>query len=339
MPPFFATRNVQPSATVAGTSKQAGNPRAGATVPATVLDPNNSRVGVDQATLGSAAIGPVKTWTLPMLDDINDVELTVAGTYTSGATVTGSIQASTFFSQILIQDSTGKTLMTILPEFLHPFYEHYSEYRNDFTDTSTTVAASQTAKALPVITIPMPFVNLPVVGGPYQIAFVYQAISGLGSWATDNVYPSTAATGLTAATVSVTISAGFGDVNGMESKLVPTSFSVSTGVNDLAQQVPSKNSAVADVYMYNFAADGDLDHISLTTPGSTAPQFPYLTEGELAARWSSRIQATRGVGEFFLLPNSQVAFTVNTSFQVVLTSSATTTVLKVAIYRLSVPGS
>ena len=337
--PFFATRPKPTAGSSNSGTKQGGNPRAGATVPATVLDPNNSRVGVDQATLGSAAIGPVKTWTLPMIDDINDIVLSVASTYSSGATVTGSIQVTTFFSQILIQDATGKTLMTILPELLHPFYEHYSEYRNDFTDTSTTVAASQSAKALPTLSFSMPYVNLPVSGGPYQISFVYQAISGLGSWASDNVYPSTAATGLTAATVSVTISAGFGNVGGVESKLVPTSFSVSTGVNDLAQQVPSKNSSVADVYLYNFAADGDLDHISLTTPGSTAPQFPYETEGELAARWSSRIQATRGVGEFFLLPNSQVAFTVNTTFQVVLTSSATTTTLKVAIYRLSVPGS
>jgi hypothetical protein len=332
-------------ATTAPSAQQATAPTAGyrspVTVQSSILEQQSLRTATDQWTGTTAISGIRQPWQLPSTN-ITNLTLGVSVAYSSGASVTGSIAPTSAIAYILINDENGRTVMTIPGNLLHETYKRFSPWTDDFTETASTVLASQSGTALATVPVQLPYLRLPALpdGAQYQVAVVYQPISALGSYATNNGPTVTAATGVTGYTVTVSITPTFGDadaVGGLQSYLVPFSCQVSKGVNDLAQNMALKNVSVVDLLMYGFAADADLDHIQLTT--NSGAQIPYEDEPNLLAAYFSKIQAARATGVFWLLPNSQIGFNASTSFQIFLTSGATTTVIYFLGYRVAPPGS
>ncbi len=311
------------------------NPRAGVPVQNTILEQQNLRVGTDQLTLGTSVIGPVRTWDLPVSGDIVNIILDLNLAYSSGSTVSGSIQPSTAINYILINKADGTPVAQIFGVVLHELYKRFSIHYQDFVENANTVSASQTNTALPTQSVMLPYVQLPASAGPYQISFIYNAYSSLGSYATNNGPTITPASGLTGAILSNSITAYYGDADGLECHIVPSSSQVNPGVNDLAQVMAVKNVSIVDFLMYGFAADTDLDHETLIVNGM-APA-PYVTESQLVALYESHIQASRAKGVFWQFPSSQIAFNANSSFQLFLSSTATTKNIQFTYYRLAPP--
>lgn len=312
------------------------NPRAGVPVQTSILQTQSLRVGTDQVDLPSAGvIGPVRTWDLPVQGDLTNIILDLSLVYSSGSTVTGSIQPSTAINYILINKIDGTPIMQIFGVVLHEMYKRFSIHNLDFPEPATAVVASATNSTLPSLSIQLPYLLLPGAAGPYQISFIYNSFAALGEYSANNGPVISAATGITSASVSNSITAYYGDSNGLESHIVPSSAHVSPGVNDLAQVMAVKNVSIVDFLMYGFVADSDLDHETLIVNG-IAPA-PYVTESQLASLYSAHIQATRATGVFWQFPSSQIAFNANSQFQLFLSSGATTSTVFFVYFRVSPP--
>jgi len=315
---------------------QMSNPRAAAPVTPSVMEVGTARIGAEQATLTAGPLGPLNTRAIPNLHDVIGLLLSVTSIYSSGAGVTGSMTATSVLAQVNIRDPTGTVIMSVLAENFHSFHERFSKWTNDFTDTAVTVVASQSNVAGPTSQIRIPC-RLPASHGPYQIDIIYTNLAGVGSWAANNGPLLTAATGLTAFTATVQMEAIYGDAGGYESHFVPTTFGgLGVGVNDIAQNFPVKNQAIAEIAFTRFAADTDLDRIVIHTNGQSIE--PHLSEAALVARDADAIQATRPTAAngnvFWLFPSTQFAVNPTTQFQIYLDQGATTTTIRAWIYYL-----
>ena len=307
------------------------DPRAPVPVQGTVLQANSFRVGIDQATLGSASTGNVRTWQLPT-SDINRMTLGLTLTYSSAATtVSGSIQPSTAISLMTISRSDGTPVVQVSGKVLHEIYKRFSEHNNDFSETSRTVTAGKTVTA--TVALPLPYLRLPAAGAPYNLEFNYNSISSLGSYAANNGPTVTAATGIKTASVSTSMTVFYGATEGLETRIIQSNVPVVTGENDLAQLMSVKNQSLVDVLMYGFAADTDLDYITLIVNGE-AP-IPYEGRETLISKYEDAIQAARATGVFWLFPSSQIAFNANSNFQLFQSDTATTTKLGFLFYRVA----
>lgn len=326
----------QPAMSQAPTTPQSDPRAAKGTVPSSIMDIVTAHIGAEQATLSAGNVGPLNTRAIPNAHDVIELVLTVAWTYNSASAVTGTIQASSAIAQVNIRTPDGSVIMSILGENLHSYFERFSKWTNDFTDTAYTVLASQTGTAGNTSAIPVP-VRLPAKYGPYQVDIIYAPLANLGAWAANNGPLITAATGVTAATFTVQQDAIYGDAGGYESHLVPATFGgLGAGVNDIAQTFPVKNKAVAEVALYNLAADADLDKIIILTNGQAIE--PYLPRAVLAARDTHNIQAARPVAAnadlYWLYPSTSFAVNPTTQFQVFLVPGATTTSIRTWVYYL-----
>ncbi len=306
------------------------NPRAPAPVPTSIVQLSVQHVTTETRTLGSTAVS-TSSVPLPATDDIIDMYLNTTVTFDAGATVSGSVQATSAIQQIFIYNAAGEPVDVILGEQLHMLYANYSIHKTDFTDTATTVVAStdsQTANSV----IQLPYLRLPAANGPFSVMIFLSPLSSLGSWATNNGPTLTAATGITSASVAVGIDVVFGNAEGVTSYIQSTTITVGTGENDIQSRVPMQNLTLAEVILYGFAKDSDLQYISIQTNGQVIEN--YTTEGQLVARDNAYIQAARPAGLFWLLPNSQIALNSSSTFAVFLSSNATTTSIKVLTYRV-----
>src|SRR5207244_2672352 len=94
--------------------------------------------------------------------------------------------------------------------------------------------------------------------------------------------------------------------------------------------------AIAEMALYAFAADTDLDRIVLLTNGQAIE--PHLPNALLAARDANEIQATRPTvangNLFWLHASSQFAINPTSQFQLFLVTGATTTSVKAWVYYL-----
>ena len=337
-PVLPVTQNATPAPVHQAATNTTAGLRSPTPVQTSILEGQMLRVATDQWTGTSATSGIRQPWQLPATDQVGMV-LSIGMSYSSGATVTGSIQPTTAIAYALINDASGRTVMTIPGNLLHELYKRFSPWTTDFAETATTVAASQSNTALPSVAVMCPWFAIPGLanGAQYQIALVYQPISALGSYGTNNSATVTAATGVTGYTITVGVTTYFGNTMGQQAYLTPYSNKVSPGVNDLAQNQAVKNVSINDLLMYNFAADTDLDHIQLSV--NTGAQVPYEDEPNLLAAYLGHIQAARASGTFWLFPNSQIAFNATTSFQMFLAAGATTTTVYFLAWRLAPPGS
>lgn len=310
---------------------QITNPRAASPVSTTVANNISSFITTETMTLASANVTG-SSWDLQVTSDVTKIILGLTGTYSSGASVKGSIQTTTGLALVTVYKN-GSPVIQVANVHLHPLYERLSKWTDDFTDTAKTVAASQTKTALNSATVEIPC-SLPADGSKYMIQIQYSPYSGLGAYASNNGPTVTAATGVTAASITNAISVIYGDsIGGQTSHYVYTGFSVNTGINTVQQFMPVQNQSVQDVYLYNFAADSDLESLVITVNGQAV--VPYEQESALAARNSNQIQATRPTGAFWVLPNSQIAFNNSSQFQVFLSSGASTTTIDALLYYLA----
>ncbi len=306
------------------------NPRAAAPVPTSLVQLSVQHVTSETRTLGTSIVS-TSSVPLPANDDIIDMYLNTTVTFDAGATVTGSVQATTAIAQVFIYNATGEPVAVILGEQLHMLYANYSIHKTDFTDTATTVTASTNSQTATSV-IQFPYLRLPAADGPFSIQVYFQPLSSLGSWASNNGPTLTAATGLTSASVAVGIDVVFGDAEGATSYIQSSTVSVGTGQNDIQSRVPMQNMTLAEMILYGFKADSDLQAITIQTNGQVIES--YTSEGQLAARDNAYIQATRPTGLFWLLPNSQFALNSSSTFTVFQSSDATTTSIKVLTYRV-----
>lgn len=310
-------------------SKQT-DPRAPAPVPTSLIQLSTQHVTTETRTLGTSVVS-TSSVPLPATDDIIDMYLNTTVTFDAGSTVSGSVQATSAISQVIVYNNQGEPVMLILGEQLHMLYANYSIHKTDFTDTATSVTASTDSQSASCV-IQFPYFRLPAADGPFSVQIYLQPISSLGSWATSNGPTLTAATGITSASVSIGIDVIFGDAQGVTSYIQSTTVDVGTGNNMIQSRVPMQNMTIAEMILYNFAADSDLQYIMITTNGQTIES--YTSEGQLAARDNAYIQAARPTGLFWLLPNSQFALNSSSTFSVFLSSSATTKTIKVVTYRV-----
>lgn len=306
------------------------NPRAPAPVPTSIVQLSVQHVTTETRDLGAS---PVSTSSVPLpaTDDIIDMYLNTTVTFDAGATVTGAIQATTAIQQIFVYNASGEPVDVILGEQLHMLYANYSIHKTDFTDSATTVVASTNAQSANAV-IQLPYLRLPAANGPFSVMIFFSPLSSLGSWATNNGPSLTAATGLTSASVAVGFDVVFGNAEGVTSYIQSTTITVGPGENDIQSRVPMQNLTLAEVILYNFAADTDLQYISIQTNGQVIES--YTSEGQLVARDNAYIQAARPTGLFWLLPNSQIALNSSSTFAVFLKQGATTTSIKVVTYRV-----
>ena len=306
------------------------NPRAAAPVPTSLVQLSVQRVTTETRTLGAS---PVSTSSVPLPanDDIIDMYLNTTVTFDAGATVTGSVQATTAIQQIFIYNNYGEPVDIILGENLHMLYANYSIHKTDFTDTATTVVASTNSQSANSV-VQLPYLRLPAADGPFSLMIFFSPLSSLGSWAANNGPTLTAATGLTSASVAVGIDVVYGNAEGVTSYIQPATIAVGPGENDIQTKVPMQNMTIAELILYNFAADSDLQFITIQTNGQVIES--YTSEGQLVARDNAYIQAARPAGLFWLLPNSQFALNSSSTFAVFLTPTATTAHLKVVAYRV-----
>ena len=306
------------------------NPRAAAPVPTSLVQLSVQHVTTETRTLGAS---PVSTSSVPLPanDDIIDMYLNTTVTFDAGATVTGSVQATTAIQQIFIYNNYGEPVDVILGENLHMLYANYSIHKTDFTDTATTVVASTNSQSANSV-VQFPYLRLPAADGPFSLMIFFSPLSSLGSWAANNGPTLTAATGLTSASVAVGIDVVYGNAEGVTSYIQPATIAVGPGENDIQTKVPMQNMTIAELILYNFAADSDLQFITIQTNGQVIES--YTSEGQLVARDNAYIQAARPAGLFWLLPNSQFALNSSSTFAVFLTPTATTAHLKVVAYRV-----
>jgi hypothetical protein len=311
------------------------NPRAAAPQPATHLEVVSQRVGVDQASTGTAPVGPVRTWSLPVLADITRLTLGLSGTVSSGASGAGTLQTTTIISQVIIKGRDGAPVMFLLGEDLHAQYQRFSEFRNDFTDSALTITANMSNAALNAATFDV-FTRLPAHAGPYTIEFVYINTGGAGAWGTNNRPQITAATNVTAISINVAIDCQFGDAQGFEMHSVIASFPIAGSLNDLSQLIPVRERTVLDVWIYNAtqsgAVDADLDHVTVIVNGASIE--PFTSQAVLASRNTRVIQSTRPTATWWLLPTSQIAFNASSSFQVFMISAPVTNAYRFLFYFL-----
>ena len=319
---------------VTGPPRGTGGSTAPAPTPKTTLNAQNFRVGVDQATLGPASVGPMRTWILPNAD-INNINLTVSGSYSSGATVSGSIAITSAFSEIRISRANGTPIVILPGVVLHELYKRYGPKTEDYSETALTVAASASNAALNTTVIPMGWLRLPALGAPYAIEFRYVAYSALGSFAANNGPMVTAATGVTAASINTVITVIYGTTEGLETRVITNTILIGHGVNDIAQLMSMKKVPIDDLLLYGWAADGDFDHETLITQGS-AP-IPYESGYDLIAAYEGAVLATRATGVFWQFPTSRLLFDENSMFQVTESESGSTTSITALYYRVAAP--
>lgn len=317
------------------------NPRAGPVVPTTSLQNNFAPRIVDQATLlKNSPIGPGRAYQMSPADDISNANMQIQLVYTSNpTTVSGSIQVTTAIQNVYILNPGG-TIIQFYPGYiLHAQYTRFNAVTTDFVDASTAVVVS--GATLPTVTVQFPFISLPRPANPalggYQVQFQYASFASIGVWATNNGPKITAATGLLSASITVTWTPAIGEAtNGEGRVMVGQLTGLAAGVNDEAQNMNVKNADVVDVLMQGFAADTDLDHITLQTNGGA--NLPFWTESDAVAAYTQKIQASRPTGQFWLLQSSQIAFNAATLFQIWLATGATTTSITVATFRYANPG-
>lgn len=323
---------------------QEQNPRGIPAGPTTVGLNNSKRQFTDQATLASnKSVDGKQQYNLPVADII-EVDLELSGTYSSGTGGSGNIQLTTAISWIFVNNPDG-TPISIIPGYaLHMLYERYSKTKIDFTDTSTAVEASQSNTALPTITVPMPYLSVPLAGakGPeqgYQIEFTYASYGSVGAWGTNNLPTVTAATGLTGMSVTVKGRPYFGDTGGFERRIKTGNLSglSEPGANQEGDIIAVKNVSIEDIALVNFAADADLDHIDYFSGGGA--QDAQVSGADLTARWDRNIQATRPVGCWWFFSSSQIVLGAESTFDIYLSSGATTTKINYIASRLAAPGS
>lgn len=328
---------VKPGAPVS-TSNQGrlNNPRAAVVVPETIAAASGKHVTDVTRSLASTLTVSSSMETLPTLGDIINMELDLQVLFDSGATVTGSVQATTAIDHVAIYNNHGSIIMTIRGSQFHMMYSDYSVHRTDFPDPLTAVVASANAQSASA-NIMMPYMSLPASAGPYSVVVYFVGFENLGNWATNNGPVLTAATGLTSATVICGINVIFGDAGGMESALTSVAIPMGVGNNTLVGKIPFANESIAELILYGFAADKDLQYLSIDTNGATVNG--NLSESRIAAADAEIIQATRPTGLFWLGPAVGTQFALNSSstFDVYLTNTATTTSITAVAYRLSPP--
>lgn len=307
------------------------NPRAAAPVPTTISEATSKKLVDETKTLGAAVVSG-QSYPLPTDYDIVNAILNLSLTFTSGSTGTGNIQASTAISEIRFINADGIVVADILGTQLHMLYERFSLHMTDFLDPSKAVPAAA-ANTVTNTQIPLPYLRLPSANGPFQIQIIYNPLSALGSYASDNGPKITPATDITAASIVCGITVLYGNAEGVTSYISSTNLPVSPGFNNLSQRMPVQNQSVAELFMYGFAADTDLEYLSIDVNGQTIET--YLGEGDLSARDEQIIQAPRPAGMFWLLETSQIAFNASSTFNLFLSTSATTTAVYFVFYRLA----
>ena len=312
------------------------DPRAPIAVPTTVAAPSGKHVTDVTKTLSASSTVSSSAEQLPTLGDIINMRLNTTVTFDAGATVSGSVQATTSIDHVEIFNNAGRIIMTITSEQFHMLFADYSPHKTDLSDPSTTVVASTNSQTATTY-IQMPYVSLPASAGPYSVVIYFAGYSNLGSWASDNGPTLTKATGISSASVTCGIDVSFGDAGGLESNLVSTNVAVASGSNSLQNKVPFQNQSLAELILYGFAADSDLSYISVDVNGAAI--VGNLSEGSIAGEDASIIQATRPKGLFWLSPalGTQIALNTSSTFDVYLASGATTTSITALAYRLSPP--
>lgn len=305
------------------------NPRAPAPVPTSILEQSTQHIADISKTLSTGVISS-ESIALPTSADIIDCYLNTTVNFTPGATVSGSVQATTALEQIFIFDAVGAVTMVILGEQLHMLYSAYSVHKTDFPDTAVTLVASTPGSANSVIQIP--YLRLPAASGPFSMQLYFVGYGSLGQWGTANAPTLTAATGITSASVVVGVDVIFGNAEGATSYLNSATLSVSQGINPLVNRVPMQNQSIANMILYGFSADDDLGYVRIVTNGQTIEG--YTTYGQLIARDAAMIQATRPTGLFWLLPNSQFALNSSSTFDIFGATGISTQQITVVMYRV-----
>ncbi len=300
-------------------------------MPTTIAEGTSKKIVDETKTLGAAVVSG-QGYSLPTDYDIVNAILNLSLTFTSGPTGAGSIQASTAISEVRFIDANGTVVADILGTQLHMLYERYSMHMTDFSDVSKAVPAAA-ANTVVTAQVPLPYLRLPAANGPFQVMILYNPISALGSYAPNNGPKITPATDITAASIVCGITVLFGNAEGVTSYISSTNLSVGPGMNNLSQRMPVQNQSIAELFMYGFAADSDLEYISIDVNGQMIE--PYLSEGDLAARDEQIIQAARPAGMFWLLESSQIAFNSSSTYNLFLASGATTTAVYFVFYRLA----
>ena len=312
------------------------DPRAPVNVPTTVAAPSGKHVTDVTKTLSSSSLVSSSAEQLPTLGDIINMRLNTVVTFDAGATVSGSVQATTSIDHVNIYNNSGRIIAVVTSEQFHMLYADYSPHKTDLSDPATTVVASTNSQTATTY-IQMPYISLPASAGPYSIELFFAGYSNLGSWASDNGPTLTAATGITSASVVCGIDVSFGDAGGLESNIVSTAVSVGVGGNSLQNKVPFQNQSLAELILYGFKKDSDLSYLSVDVNGAAV--VGNLSEGSIAGEDATIIQATRPTGLFWLSPalGTQIALNTSSTFDVYLASGATTTSITALAYRLSPP--
>ena len=70
------------------------------------------------------------------------MRLNTVVTFDAGATVSGSVQATTAIDHVNIYNNAGRIIAVVTSEQFHMLYADYSPHKTDLTDTATTVVAS-----------------------------------------------------------------------------------------------------------------------------------------------------------------------------------------------------
>ena len=113
-------------------------------MPTTVAAPSGKHVTDVTKTLSSSSLVSSSAEQLPTLGDIINMRLNTVVTFDAGATVSGSVQATTAIDHVNIYNNAGRIIAVVTSEQFHMLYADYSPHKTDLTDTECTEAKKET---------------------------------------------------------------------------------------------------------------------------------------------------------------------------------------------------